>query len=267
MAMKIVRLPNLSRVAPGSKSTLELPVGPTYHRINFQASGTGLAVEHIGRIDVLINGKVVQTFSSLQRLIDLNTFHGRNADGVSDVCLHFFSGDLAEAVRRLPGIGTADVSTFHIEINLAAGFPADGAIVAYAQIDPKPQKLGAFVMVREFPTAASSAGWLELDKLPRAPYHLAIHFFKSDVSEVEVSTDLTKVIEAGKSVLATFAKNASPRARVPVGARATHVDFTILNGEIADLLATGGVADFRVKAHLDSAGSIDVVTETLDVLT
>lgn len=266
MAMKSIKLPNLSRVAAGSKATLELPVGPTYHRINFQCSGTALDIAHISRIDVLINGKTVQTYSNLQRLVDLNTFHGRGTDTVSDWCLHFFSADLAEQYRRLPGIGTADISNMHIEITLAAAFPVDGAISAHAQIDPQPQKLGAFVMVREFPTSVAAAGWLELDKLPRSPYYAAIHFFKADVSQVEINTDLTKVIEGTKAVLHRFAKEAAPVKRVPVTARATHVDFTVLNGELADLLAAGGVSDFRVKGYLDSSGAIDIVTETLDVL-
>ena len=267
MAMKLISLPNLSRVQPGSKATLEMPVGPTYHRIIFAASGTALAVGHIGQIQVKINGKTVQTFANLQRLIDLNAFHGNSADSETSFALHFFSGDMAESWRRLPGVGTGDVATFHIEIQLDGAFPADGAIRAYAQIDPARQNLGAFMQVREFPTSTAVAGWLELDKLPRSPFYRAIHFFKPDANEIQIKTNLVEVIDATKAILHRAAKEARPVARVPVDARATHVDFTMLNGEINyDALSMQDVTDFRVRANLASSGSIDIVTETLDVL-
>ena len=267
MAMKIISLPNLSRVAPGNKATLEMPVGPTYHRIVFQASGTALDVSHIKQINVKINGKTVQTFTDLQRLIDLNKFHGNSDDSAGEFVLHFFSGNTAEAWRRLPGIGTGDISTFHLEINLDGAFPGDGAINAYAQIDPSQQPLGAFIHIREFPTSTAASGWLELDKLPRAAFYRAIHFFKADADQIQVKTNLTEVIDAPKGVLHRLAKEGRPVARVPVDARATHVDFTVLNGEMNyDVLNLQGVSDFRVRANLASSGSIDVVTETLDVL-
>jgi hypothetical protein len=53
---KISKLPSISRVTPGSVATLEIPLGPTYEKIIFDGSGTGLAISHIKRICVLIDG-------------------------------------------------------------------------------------------------------------------------------------------------------------------------------------------------------------------
>jgi len=264
---KQLTLPDLSRVVAGSKATLELPIGPTYYRINFQATGTALAVSHINGIRVAINGKYVQTFTNLQRLFDINTFHGRVADTVNDFCLHFFSADMAEQWQRIPGIGTQGLATVHIELDIDATAPVDLAIKAYAQVDPQPQALGAFFQIREYPTSAAVAGELELDKLPRKPFYAVIHAFKPDVSKVEILTDNTLVVQATKPVLERFQKEAAPVPRVPITASATHIDFTALAGELNyDVLATNQVSDFRLKFTLDTAGALDVVTETLDVL-
>ena len=60
MARKIIKLPSMSRVVPGSKAVLELPIGPTYRRVYFVATAAaGLDIADFGRMDVLIDGKVV----------------------------------------------------------------------------------------------------------------------------------------------------------------------------------------------------------------
>lgn len=266
MARKTIKLPSLSRVVAGSIATLELPVGPTYHGIIFSASGTLLDVTDIGRINVLIDGKVVQTYKDLQRLFDLNGYYSRGADAATQFMLHFFRAEMMDAVyRRAPGIGTADVQTFHIEIELVAAAPADIAITAHAIIDPMPQPLGVFVKVREFPASSSVAGVLEADKLPRGPWYAAVHLFKADISAVEIEANQTKIIDATKTVLERVQKEASPIKRVPVTAKATHIDM-LTEGDLAQSIRTEALSDFRIKMTLATSGSVDIVTETLDTL-
>ncbi len=266
MARKIVKLPSLSRVTPGSKATLELPIGPTYENILFTASGTGLTTAAFKRIDVLLDGKVVQTYKNLDRLIAINSYYNRSTDSASQFMLHFFRGELMDVVyRRAPGIGTSDVQTFHIEIELDSAAPSDIAMEAHATVDPEPQPLGVFFKVREYPHSAAVAGQVEIDKLPRGAFYGAIHLFKSDVSAVEVELDQVKVIDATKSVLERMQKSATPVARVPQTASATHIDM-MLEGDVAQAFKTDSVRDFRVKMTLDTAGATDIVTETLDTL-
>lgn len=268
--LKILKMPSLSRVAAGSKATLELPVGPTYHRLFFIATGTGLDVTDIGRIDVLINGRVVQTFKNLQRLFDLNSFYSRGADTVGNFAIHFFNAQLADLVyRRAPGIGTADVQTFHVELDIAGAGPVDLAITAYAEIDPVSMPLGAFVNIREYPGNSSTSGEVEMDKLPRGPWYQALHLFKSDISAVQLEADggsgPVRVIDATKAILERVQKEASPVKRVPVTASATHVDFCV-DGDLQNAIQTAGLKDLRLKMTLGTSGAYDIVAESLDVL-
>ncbi len=266
MARKIIKLPSMSRVVAGSIATLEMPVGPTYLGLIFTASGTSIAATMIKRINVLIDGKVVQTYKDLTRLIDLNGYYNHSADSVTQFMLHFFRAELVDLVyRRAPGIGTMDVSTFHIEIELDATASSDIKMSAQAIIDPMPQRLGAFIKVREFPLSSSVSGQVEADKLPRGPWYAAIHLFKADVSAVEVEANQTKIIDATKAVIERAQKESSPLKRVPVTAKATHIDM-VTEGDLAQAIRTEGLSDFRVKMTLDTAGSVDIVTETLDTL-
>ncbi len=266
MARKIIKLPSLSRVVAGSKATLEMITGLTYFNVVFSVAGTALAASMIKRIDVFINGKVVMTFKNLQRLMDINSYFNRGTDTVNEFVLHFFRAELMDAIyRRAPGIGTADVQTFHIELELDGTAPGDIAITAHALVDPEPQPLGAFMKVREYPFSSAVAGQVEIDKLPRGAFYSTIHFFKPDISSIEVETDGVKIIDATKSVLEREQKEASPVKRVPVTTKATHVDWS-LEGDLAQSIQTDQLQDLRVKMNLDTAGAVDIVTETLDTL-
>lgn len=268
---KTVRLPSLSRVVAGSKATLELPLGNTYERIIFSATAAAsLAAGHIKRIDVLINGNVVQTYKNLQRLIDLNTYYGREADTVSataaQFALHFTRAELLDSLwRKAPGFGTADVQTFHIEIEIDAAAPASLAITAHALVNPVREALGAFFRIREFPVSNATAGILEADKLPKGAWYSVIHLFKTDISSVELISNDVKIVDATKAILERIQKGSSPVKRVPISASCTHVDL-ITDGNLLDSLPTAGLSDFRVKMTLDTAGAVDIVTETVDTL-
>lgn len=264
-------LPSLSRVTPGATATLEIPRGPTYERIDFNVTASsGLDAADIGRINVLVNGKVVQTFKNLQRLLDLNSYYKRGADAMSGTAaqfsLHFFRRELTEhKMRMAPGIGTADIQTFHIEMEIASGAPASIAITANAKVDASVQPIGAFVHVKEYPYNSSVSGQVEVDKLIRGPLYAAIHLFKADISKVILETDGRIVIESSKTLLELDQKDASPSVRVPVTASATHVDF-LTEGNLADALPTAGLQDMRLKITLDTSGAVDIVTETLDLM-
>lgn len=268
---KLNTLPSLSRVVPGSKATLQIPLGATYERIVFVATAaSGLDASDIGRIDVVINGNVKMTWKNLQRLIDVNAYWGREADTVSgtrlEFALHFNRAELIDNLwRAAPGIGTEDLQTLHIEIDIAAAAPSDIDIKAYAQLNPQRQPIGAFFTIKEFPTSSSTAGQFEVDKLPRGAWYSAVHLFKSDIDAVEVVANDVKIVDAPKSVLERFQKGADVKARVPQTAKATHIDF-ITSGNLMDSLPTANVQDFRIKMNLATSGAVDVVTETLDSL-
>lgn len=271
MARKINKLPSMSRVVAGSTATLELPIGPTYRRLLFSVTaGAALDASDIGRINVLIDGKVVQTFKNLQRLMDINSYYNRAADTMAATAavfaIHFERSEMVDMVyRRAPGIGTQDVQTFHVELDIAAGAPADIAITAYAEVDPVPQPLGVFFKIREFPFSSAVSGQVEIDKLPRGAWYSVIHLFKSDITAVEVQGNQVKVIDGTKGILERTQKEASPVKRVPVTGSATHVDF-ITDGDLSQSLRTDLLNDFRILATLGSSGAVDIVAETFDTL-
>lgn len=271
MARKIIKLPSMSRVVPGSKAVLELPIGPTYRRIFFVATAaSGLDATDFGRIDVLIDGKSVQTFKDLTRLNALNAYYNRAADAMSgtaaEFAIHFERAELVDMVyRRAPGIGTADVQTFGVEIDIAAAAPASITLTAYAEIDPTPQRLGVFFKVREYAFSSSVSGQVEIDKLPKGAWYSVIHMFKADVTAVEVEANQAKAIDATKAILERTQKEGSPVKRVPQTAAATHIDF-ITDGDLSQSLRTDLLNDFRIKATLGTPGAMDIVAETFDTL-
>lgn len=261
----------MSRVGPGGTATLELPIGQTYERLIFTVTAAaGLDLTDITRINVLVDGKPIQTFKDLTRLTDLNSYYQRDADTVAatqiQFAIHFNRAELVDNVwRKAPGIGTEDVQTFHIEMDIAAGAPADIKMTAHAVVNPIRQKLGAFFRIREFPASSAVAGVLEADKLPRGAWYSVVHLFKADISAVEVMANDVKIIDATKSVLGRIQKGAFVKARNPLDAKATHIDL-ITDGDLLDSLPTANLQDFRIKMTLDTAGAVDIVTETIDTL-
>lgn len=270
MAKKILRLPSVSRVAANSRAILELPIGPTYKRIVLiGTASSGLAEAQIGRIDVNINAKTIQTFKNAQRLREMNAFYNRSPDTLSgtamEYTLHFERAELHNLIdRRAPGLGTADVATFTVEIDLAA-VPASFTLTAFAEIDPMPQPLGMFTRIREFPFNAPAAGVVEMDKFPRSGLYQAIHMNKSDVSYVELEGNQVKLVDASKAVLHRVAKEGAPVKRAPIDASYTHLDFAT-DGDLSQSVIASQLGDFRLKMTCTTSGAFDLITETLDSL-
>lgn len=267
--LKMIELPNFSRVAAGANIINEIAPGPTFHSIFYSVTAAaGLDVTDIEKVEVYLEGKIIQRFSSLQNLLDHNTYYGHAGDsvGAAEIVfgLHFFRAEFEERWKRLGGIGTLDVTRMHVEIKAAAAAPADIAIEAHANIDTIAQPVGAFFRVTEYPTAAD-AGRNELDKLPKHGLMSAMHFIKSDVTDVDIEADQSTLIRGTKSALELRAKNASPKVRVPVTARMTHVDFCP-DGDLGNAINLNAFREFRVQFDATAAGALTIVTETLDTL-
>lgn len=272
MAKKIIPSSSLERVAPGNVAVLKLDTGPTYEKIRFAiTAAAGLDAGDITGIRVVINGKTRIEYKSLQRLLDINSYFKRSADTVSatliDVILPFFSNQFGDLARGLStGIGTSDLSSLNIELDIAAGAPADIAIAADLMIDTVPQPIGVFMAVTSYGVSSSVTGDVQVRDLPKdGAIYSAIHLFKGDISKVVLKANQVEVINAKKAALERFQKDSWPFARVPVSARCTHVDF-LHYGNANDMFNTGGVSSLQLTATFDTVGSLDVVTETLELL-
>lgn len=265
--------------APGSKAVLTLPIGPTYKRVDIVVTAaSGLDASDIGRINVVMNGVIIQTFKNLQRLMDINSYHARPADSMSGTAatfsIHFASREFdsglplnpnAHAARLAPCMGTAGLTSLTVEMEIASGAPASIAMTANVVSIGDVQPPGQFMQIKEYPWASSVAAEVDYDKLLKDQSYACIHLFKSDINAVKIIQDDRIYVDATKSLLELDQKNAAPFARVPVSASATHVDFC-LDGNIMDTFKTYGAQDLRMKLTFGTTGSVDIVTETLSGL-
>jgi Viral coat protein P2 N-terminal domain len=250
------KLPSLANVGAGQTATLNCPVGLTYERIELEYSGVTLA--EMKNVEVVVNGKPVMTFKDMARVEALNDYYGR-AKTAGFITLHFARPEMNQLNdQRIMALGTQDVATLAVNIDIAASATAP-VIKAHAVLS-EPQKLGAFIKVREFQFDASVAGDLEISTLPKGPRIMAAHFFKADVDSVEVEIDSQRVFDGSKALIQSLQKT---YGRVPQTALATHFD-TVLEGDPSQSLSTRNAQDMRFRLELATAGGVSILVEYLD---
>jgi len=258
---KTVKLPSISNVGTSLTATLNCPTGLTYDRITLAYSGTSVTRAMMSNIQVLINGKPVQTYGDADELQDINDYYGR-ADNAGYVTLYFARPELDNvAQQRLTALGTLDVQTLAINIDITAAAPGDFALTATA-VQSEPQPLGLLTKVRAYPFSSAVSGAIEIDNIPVGPRVQAIHLFKSDISNLVLELDGVKVYETTKALGEVIQKE---HGRVPVTSSATHFDSQLENDN-AQAMITKGVQDFRLRPTLDTSGAVRVVVEYLDGL-
>lgn len=255
--MLTVQLPTLDGVAAGAKATLSCPILRTYHEITLEFSGVTLA--QLQNLELMVNGKVIQSYADGTRLNQINTYHGRvdnTANGF--LTLYFDRPELIDAFRKQFAMGTQDVQSvaLRFDIDAAAAAPV---ITAHARISA-PSQIGTICKVKVYPKAFSTGGTQEIDNLPRGPRVACVHFFKADVNDVEVEVDAVKVFDASKSLAEDIQLR---EGKVPQTAAATHLDF-IVNGDTRDALATMNSTDLRYRLDLGTSGTVDTVVEYFD---
>ncbi|WP_416306206.1 major capsid protein P2 [Neptunicella sp. SCSIO 80796] len=256
MSRKFNLLPSFSNVSAGGIATLEIPVGVTYDRIMVEYAGVTLS--QIQNIEVLVNGKPIWQIADGQRLHDLNSFYKeRNATaGVLDFWFIRPEFDNID-MRRLTALGTMDVATFAIKMKIdnAAAAPVLTATAVKSLNSP----LGMITKIKSFPASSATAGLKDIDNIPKEGRLAAVHFFKDDISKVDVEADSVKVYELSKSL---GEKVQADYDRVPMTAKATTVDF-VTEGNPATGLIIEGVQHLTFRPTLDTSGAFDVVVEYL----
>lgn len=256
---QLKKLPSLTNVGAGQTAVLNCPLRLTYDRILLEYSGTSVTRSMMKNIQVKIDGKPVQIYKDAAELQSINDYYGR-ADNTGFVSLYFNRPEMdSVGEQRLTGLGTLDVQTLSVEIDIDSGAPGDFALKAHANLS-EPQPLGLLTKVKAFPLSSSVSGEIEIDNIVTGPRIMAIHLFKSDINNIEVQVDSQIVYEASKSLGEVLQKE---HGRAPVTADCTHVDF-MLEGDNAQALITGGVQDFRLRPNLGTSGSVRVVVEYLD---
>lgn len=257
MARRILKLPSWTPVTAGNDTSLDLPVGGnTYERILIEYSGVTLA--QLKNLELRLNGDPVQRFTDGQQLEDLNDFYQRPKKA-GFLTLWAIRPELTNiAQRRLTAWGTMNVQTLsvHLDVHEDATAPK---LTAHAVIsDPRPMEV--ITKIKQYPFSSAVSGKVEVDNVPRGPRIVAAHFFKSDISAIEVELDGRKFYEAAKG-LGEAIQNENGRA--PITGSCTHIDF-LGDDDIGNALVTANARDMRFKPTLATAGNTDILVEYLD---
>jgi len=261
--MRVVKkLPSMTNVTANSKATLNCPVGNTYEKIMFEYSGTTFDRTHMSNISVLLNGKEIQRFTDMTEVDFLNDFYGRS-DTAGFITLYFNRPEMDNlGMRRVTGLGTSDVQSLTIEMDISAS--AVAPVLSAHAILREPEPLGLITKIKRFPVTFATSGKQDIDNLPLGARIAAIHLKKPDVSAVEVEIDSVKVYDVSKAIGEALQKE---NGRIPQTATATHIDF-MLDNDMAQALVTNysgkNVQDLRIRPTIDSSGQITALVEYLD---
>lgn len=264
----LVKLPSLTNVAAGSTATLNCPIGRSYDRLILEHKN--LQLDQMKNIRVEIDGKPIQEYKDGVQLALLNQYYRRyvagvnpnNANGFLSI---WFSRPEMNSLdhQRVTRLGTTGVQTFQVSFDIDAA-AVNPSVVAHAvQSDASP--IGMITKVKQFVMSSATAGNFEIDSIPKGPRILAVHFFKNDVSHVEVEQNSRKIREGSKDFL-RFIQVESNRS-VATNAIKTTVDFT-LEADLYHSLETNPqfIKDQRFRLTLDTPGEVRVVVEYLDFL-
>ncbi|PIE10513.1 MAG: hypothetical protein CSA72_08380 [Rhodobacterales bacterium] len=240
------KLPTPQGIGAGQTATVNLPLGPTYHRLYIRmADGTGDVAagswgDNIGEIRLMVNGDVRIEIDAAD-LEAMNKFYGQEAD--AGVLPLFLSQPWA---RTIPGedntaYGTAaNMATFTLEMDLKPGITI-GELSVYA-IQSEPKAFGPHLRIQRFSDQMAMIGTKEISDLPRGAYNmLGLHITTDKIDGVEVLADNRQVSETDKVARQAHLRLAD---RLPQ-AGFTHLDF-IPENRLGEALPMA-LNDFRVK--------------------
>lgn len=209
MSRELITIGSFQGVAAGQTATLTLPAGAgagvIYHGLRI-IYGTGTAgganqanmEAEISEVRLLIDGVVQRVFSAAQLFAIL----AENGIGFQTGQLPiWFSEPWRRSVQGEEALawGVADVATFQVEIDIAAGATAPTLDVR-AYVERKSQPLGPIVKWRRFTVAPAATGVFNFSTLPRdAGNYGRLHFFENaagDINSIEVIREGRQVFSA-----------------------------------------------------------------------
>lgn len=265
MRHQLRRLPSANTVAAGATSTFQIPLGPTYRSFELRPTIAGAdATEaemraQIERVRVKING-IARIDVAGTRLLDLYEYYGFTIDaGVFPILLTRPYARTPEGEENV-AVGTNNVDTLTVEIDLAAGATID-ALPMDAWMTLERRDLGIIFEVRENSFVASGAGQLEIPTLPKSNGDLAaLHLFSANITALQILIDSAVHFDGDIETMHNVLKRVS---RVPV-TNVVHFEATALD-RLNDALPLANVQDFRQKLTMSGAGTVVAVVETINL--
>lgn len=248
---RIERMPTPGSIAAGQTATVNLPLGPTYHRLNIRMAATndvdpvadvpvadwGL---YIGEIRLMVNGDTRIEIDAAD-LVKMNQYYGQSLDAgvlplfLSQPWMRTWQGEDNTAYGTAAGM-----ASFTLEMDLKAGATIGKLEVYAVQSEPKP--FGGHLRIQRFSQQMGLQGVKEVSDLPLGAYNmLAMHLSTASIDKVEILANNVKVIEMDKVI-----RNAHQKVidRVPQTGM-THIDF-LTERRLGEALYMG-LTDFRAK--------------------
>lgn len=277
MSARHLLLPTPQGIGAGQKATLNLPLGPTYDRIDIEmktgtGEGTDVPVDkwgdYIDDIQLVVNGKT-QIEISAADLIKLNKFY--RLTPVAGVLSLHLNAPWARTIggEDLGGYGTAQgMASFTLEIELKSGITINQLRCRYVQGETK--AYGPHSVIRRLAKSFASVGLDEVADIPRSAYNmLGLHITSDKIGHIEVEAE-------GAIHHDTEAKSRKNQYAITgrtKQAGMTHVDFVPQN-RIAFVNGQGAIQaeafpmalqDFRLKLDFEDApGTYEIYTYAIE---
>lgn len=265
MSARHLLLPTPQGIGAGQTATLNLPLGPTYDRIDIEmktgaGAGTDVATadwaSNIEDIRLVVNGRT-QIEISAADLVKMNQFYGLTP--VAGVLSLHLNAPWARTIggEDLGGYGTAGgMASFTLEIDLKPGITINKLRCRYVQGDTKPY--GPHTTIRRLAKSFAAVGLDEVADIPRGVYNLlGLHITDGNIGHVEVEAEGTVQHDTeAKSRLNQYAITGRTKQT-----DMTHIDFVPQN-RIAFVNGSGAIQaeafpmalqDFRLKLDFTSA--------------
>lgn len=256
--------PAFRTVNPGVAASTSLPVGGlTYRELTLRYKQNGVAATEaffnsdIEKVTLKING-ITRWSITGKNLLMLNKYYGypfNAGELIVPLSRHYTRTPQAEENLAW---GTNNVSSFQIEVKLAAGAVAPELAIDCDWTFVR-QDLGQIVEIHESSYDFSGAGKKEISDLPKDGALMALHLVSADITSLEVKVDEIRPIESDTDL--TVYQNRLERiaGRSPQ-AGVVHFDTMRLN-RLGDAIGLVGVQDFRVRPEVSQATNVLVVME------
>lgn len=272
MLRKLNNLVSFTPPAAGARSTINIPVGPTYYGIVLQYTESGTLVTEanmkaaIEEVLIKINGTPVRRLSATD-IIALNALHGvAYQDGFLPL---YFAEPWARSANSEDFFawGTLDVQTFQIEVKIASGRTAP-ALSAVAETTNESRKLNAIKKFNKYNIPVASTGIVNWQNLPRIGTLAALHAVSGDIDDVSVKVDNVEVFDLTVDQINQDLNNypdITPQTDI------VHVLFNKTSRASDNLPFAYEVAknqvrrvqDFQVDFNMSAANAFDVIAETI----
>lgn len=255
MPQFLEKLQSFSNVAAGQTTTLQIPVGLTYDNIQIVHNIADLTKAK--NVRLTIDGKDVQTFKDFAEIKAINDYYDRKDQ--SGVCTIWFQHpeNCDVTNRRAPSLGTADVSTFVLTVDLDASLVSPS--LSASALKSNQDVMGLITKVKVYNATFGASGQVDIDNIVKAGRIRAIHLVKADITACVIEANGRKIHESTSALNTAVQKQAG---RVPQSGIYT-IDFC-LEGLIPETFITEGIYDFRIRPTIGSAGAMRIVVEYYD---